>query len=299
MLHPPKVLPAHAFDSFFLIDPFVMSCPASGASFSGYGPRGCAWLGSQQSSSQTLYNAPQGPNALQILQENERKTMCEVLLPNAPDKAISSSKAMLLNADSLNPPEVDVLAMALGAPARRVLERADSIGPNTGWRDGFLSTQHGLCPPDPNAAPAALALTAGKIWSDICSRMPGLIARGRVREAILELPLVDGSAETIPNTALWAAVVCLGILASIWRYEETNDGHEGIKHLGKNRKEMYTNIHGEVDEEPETKGIPRNVVIPFRQICTRLGRPLPYLSQSDVGLHNYKVRVFISCTLHR
>jgi hypothetical protein len=94
---------------------------------------------------------------------------------------------MLNNADSLNPSEVDVLAFALGAPARRVLDRADKIGPLTGWRDGFLSTNAGFCPPDPNAAPAALARTPGRVWSDLCSRLPGLIARGRVREAILQL----------------------------------------------------------------------------------------------------------------
>lgn len=117
--------------------------------------------------------------------------------------------------------------------------------------------------------------------------MPGLIARGRVREAILELPLIDGSPETIPDAALWASVVCLGILCSIYRYEDRNDGHEGIVRGA--RKEAFTNVHGEPDEEPETIGIPRNIVIPFRQICTRLGRPLPYLSQSDVSLHNYKV----------
>ncbi|KAF8650910.1 hypothetical protein AX16_005035 [Volvariella volvacea WC 439] len=263
---------------------FSAACPATGQS-PAYGPRGCAFLGMAQSSSQTLYGAPKGPNALQKLSDTERKTLCEVLLPTAPPKEKTKN---MPNADSLNPPEVDVLAVALGAPARRVLERADMLGPLTGWRDGFLSTQHGLCPPDPNAAPAALAMSPGRVWSDICARMPGLIARGRVREAILELPLVDGSPETIPDAALWAAVVCLGILCSIWRYEERNDGHEGI--VKGARKDMFTNIHGEPDEEPETRGIPRNIVIPFRQICTRLGRPLPYLSQSDVSLHNYKIR---------
>ncbi|KAG7085882.1 hypothetical protein E1B28_003416 [Marasmius oreades] len=264
-------------------------CPASSNVFAGYGPRGCAWLGTSQPSSATLYGAPQGPDAIQTALEKERKTIVEVLLPTAPPKDLSSSRAMLQNADSLNPRELDVLAIALGAPARRVLERADNIGPRTGWRDGFLSTKHGLCPADPNVAPAALALTQGRIWSDLCARLPGLIARGRVREAILDLPLVGASPETIPDAALWAAVVCLGILASIWRYEENNDGHEGIKHLGA-RKEIFYNIQGELDEEPETKGIPRNVVIPFRQVCVRLGRPLPYLSQSDVSLHNYKIR---------
>jgi hypothetical protein len=67
------------------------------------------------------------------------------------------------------------------APARRVLDRMDRIGPLTGWRDGFLSTNHGVCPLDPNAAPAAFGRTPGRAWSDICSRFPGLIARGRGR----------------------------------------------------------------------------------------------------------------------
>lgn len=117
---------------------------------------------------------------------------------------------------------------------------------------------------------------------------------------------MDASPDIVPDHALWAAVVVLGILASMWRYdvsksgmnffslvplryEERNDGHEGI--VKGARKDQFTNIHGEPDEEPETKGIPRNIVIPFRQVCTRLGRPLPYLSQSDVSLHNYKVRL--------
>jgi hypothetical protein len=44
----------------------------------------------------------------------------------------------------------------------------------------------------------------------------------------LDLPFVDGSADVIPDDALWAAVLCLGILASIYRYEEQNDGHDGF-----------------------------------------------------------------------
>ena len=57
--------------------------------------------------------------------------------------------------------------------------------------------------------------------------MPGVVGRGKVREAILELPFVEASPEVIPDDALWAAVVCLGFLASIYRYEEQNDGREG------------------------------------------------------------------------
>lgn len=129
----------------------------------------------EASSSQSLYGVPHSPNATEIAIAKERKTICQVLMPTAPPKELTKQPKMLANADSLNPSEADILAVALGAPARRVLERADAIGPLTGWRDGWLSTKHGFCPPDPNAAPAALALSPGRVWSDLCSRLPGLI----------------------------------------------------------------------------------------------------------------------------
>ena len=43
--------------------------------------------------------------------------------------------------------------------------------------------------------------------------------------AIERLPYVD--ADTIPDSGLWAAVVCLGILAHTYRYEDRYDGHDG------------------------------------------------------------------------
>ncbi|KAG9121532.1 hypothetical protein FRC07_002460, partial [Ceratobasidium sp. 392] len=242
-------------------------------------------------SQQSLYGAPQGPNAAAVVYEQERKTIAELLLPEAPP---SEKTKPMLNADSLNPPEVDVLAMALGAPARRVLQRADALGPRTGWRDGYLSTHHGFCPPDPSAAPIALAASRGRVWSDLCARLPGLVSRGKCREAILALPLVLGTSDVIPDAALWAAVVCLGILASTYRYEERNDGHEGLVRGA--AKSAFFNAAGDEDEEPETKGVPRVVTIPLRQICTRLGRPLPYLSQSDVSIYNFKLRDHTSVT---
>ena len=193
------------------------------------------------------------------------------------------------NADSLNPPDLDVLAAALGAPARRVLVRAMEIGPQTGWKDGYLTSTHGFCPPDPSASPIALSLSEGRVWSDLCERMPGVVARGKVRESILALPLVFGTPDNIPDEALWAATVCLGILASIYRYEEANDGSEGISVAAP--PGAFRNLSGEADdEEEETKGIPRNVAIPLRQICTRMGRVLPHLTQFDVSIYNYKLR---------
>jgi hypothetical protein len=83
----------------------------------------------------------------------ERKTITEMLMPEAPARSITNG---LANADGLNPSDLDVLASALGAPARQVLRRAEELGPGTGWRDGYLTSSHGFCPPDPSAAPIGM-----------------------------------------------------------------------------------------------------------------------------------------------
>jgi hypothetical protein len=132
------------------------------------------------------------------------------------------------NLDTLNASEQDLLAVALGAPARQVILRAEEVGPRTGWRDGYLSVEYGFCPPDADAAAGALARSPGRVWSDLCERMPGCVARGRVRESIAALTIVEGTEDVIPDTALWAALVSLGMLCSIYRYEDKHNGTEGV-----------------------------------------------------------------------
>ncbi|KAF8471890.1 hypothetical protein BDZ91DRAFT_716758 [Kalaharituber pfeilii] len=262
------------------------SCPGSRSS-SRMGPRGCAFSGFHMEAPQALYNAPRGPNAAAQIHAQEHKTMVEMLIPNAPPREATTG---LKNADSLVPSAEDVLAAALGAPARRVLMRAEALGPSTGYRDGFLTSKWGFCPPDPSASPIALAACPGRVWSDLCNRMPGLVGRGKIREAILDLPMVMGTPDVIPDQALWAATVCLGILASVYRYEERNNGHEGISMSISPSIARAEEIMQEDECEEELKGLPRVIAIPFRIICTRMGRPLPHLTQYDVSIYNYKLR---------
>jgi hypothetical protein len=59
----------------------------------------------------------------------------------------------------------------------------------------------------------------------LCERLPVIVRQGRAREMIRNMPIVD--AKAVPDTALWASVVCLGILAHTYRYEEKYDGHDG------------------------------------------------------------------------
>ena len=68
-----------------------------------------------------------------------------------------SSKPSLLDLKT----DDEILRAALQAPARRVLERAEALGPESGWKDGHLSKAHGFCPPNPSSSPTALALSPG------------------------------------------------------------------------------------------------------------------------------------------
>lgn len=186
--------------------------------------------------------------------------------------------------DKLNVEERDLLAVALGAPARQVILRAEEIGPVTGWRDGYLSTEYGFQPPDTSEAPGALRNSPGRVWMDLCERMPGCVARGRVREAVAALPIVEGTADAIPDKALWAALVALGMLCSIYRYEERHDGNEGINVSAKPLRLAGVEMSDDLGDE--VKGIPRSIGLPYVQICIRMGRSIPHLTFFDQSSFN-------------
>jgi hypothetical protein len=175
----------------------------------------------------------------------------------------------------------------LGAPARQVLLRAEEVGPRTGWRDGYLSIEHGFCPPDTDEAAGALARSSGRIWSDLCERMPGCVARGRVRESVAALPIVQGTPDVIPDKALWAALVALGMLCSIYRYEDKHNGTEGVN-VTSSSPSSTVEMSDELGDE--VKGIPKSIGLPYYQICKRMGRSIPHLTFFDQSSYNVKVR---------
>ncbi|KAK3332837.1 hypothetical protein B0T19DRAFT_381472 [Cercophora scortea] len=214
----------------------------------------------------------------------ERKSINDILYSNMPSvREINATKDF----DSLNASEQDLLAVALGAPARQVMIRAEEIGQATGWKDGYLSAEHGFCPVDYNESPGALANSPGRIWSDFCERMPGCAARGRVRESIAALPLVQGTEDVIPDRALWAAVVALGIICSIYRYEEKHDGSEGVS-VSPSTFKPTCEMGDDLGEE--FVGIPRCVAVPYFQVSRRLGRPIPHLTFVDQSSYNVKIK---------
>ena len=198
-------------------------------------------------------------------------------------KEIQNAKGVK-SLDKLNVDERDLLAVALGAPARQVILRAEEVGPKTGWRDGYLSTEYGFQPPDTSEAPGALRNSPGRVWVDLCERMPGCIARGRVRESVAALPIVEGTPDVIPDKALWAALVSLGMLCSIYRYEERHDGNEGINVA--NKSLTLSGVPMSDDLGDEVKNIPRSIGLPYVQICIRMGRSIPHLTFFDQSSFN-------------
>lgn len=190
--------------------------------------------------------------------------------------------------DSLVATDEDLLATALGAPARQVMIRAEAIGPRTGWKDGYLSSEYGFCAPDSNEAAGALAACPGRVWSDLCERMPGCVSRGRVRESVAALPLILGTEDVIPDQALWAAIVALGMLCSIYRYEEKNDGYDGVSASSMQRPRPAVEMSDELG--PELIGIPKCIGLPYWQVSRRMGRAIPHLTFFDQASYNIRVR---------
>lgn len=214
----------------------------------------------------------------------ERKAINEILYSNMPS---SEHVNNVQNVDTLVANDKDLLAAALGAPARQVLLRAESIGPSIGWKDGYLSAEYGFCPPDSNEAAGALAASPGRVWSDLCERMPGCVSRGRVRESVAALPLVEGTEDVIPDQALWAALVALGMLCSIYRYEDKNDGYDGVSTTSTSTKPR---VDMSDDLCLELVGIPRCIGLPYWQISRRMGRAIPHLTFFDQASYNIRVR---------
>ncbi|KAF3063806.1 Sulfite reductase [NADPH] flavoprotein alpha-component [Daldinia childiae] len=282
------------------------SCPVSGSvggrcpvghadssrsrSNSRMGPRGCAFSGySQPVDLHAAFDIPRGVDAGEWLRMRERKSINQLLYTNIPSVQEINAVKSQAELDAFNVREQDLLAVALGAPARQVMLRAEEIGPKTGWLDGYLSAEHGFCPPDYEEAAGALARTPGRVWADLCERMPGCVARGRVQESVAALPLVEGTKEVIPDQALWAALVALGSNDMLHiSFEEKYDGSDGITSTRTKKKRPNVPMGDEFGEE--LVGIPRCVALPYYQISRRMGRTLPHLTFPDQSSYNIKIR---------
>lgn len=254
------------------------------------GPRGCTFSGYGQSGDiHAAFDIPRGVDAAEWLRMRERKSINQLLYNDIPSVQEIDMAKTQAEVDAFNAHEQDLLAVALGAPARQVMLRAEEIGPKTGWIDGYLSAEHGFCPVDYEEAAGALSRTPGRIWADLLERMPGCSARGRVQESVAALPLVEGTKEVISDQALWAALVALGMLCHIYRFEYKNDGSNGVT-SARTKKKKNPNVPMGDDFGEELVGIPLCIALPYYQVSRRMGRTLPHLTFPDQSSYNIKIR---------
>eukprot|EP00736_Rhodelphis_marinus_P010532 Rmarinus@m.4439 len=157
----------------------------------------------------------------------------------------------------------ELLQRVVECPSRRVLMEAESIGNETGWKDGYLSSSWGFVHPVPNKSFGHLRTTRGVAWIMMAQRMPGLMRTCKVREALRRMPVIGGDSVTIPDLALSAAASCLSILAQSYRYE----------------CDQFSN-------ENEEFALPDSVKRPWFLVCERLGRPGAHMSYTDATIEN-------------
>ena len=117
-----------------------------------------------------------------------------------------------------------------------------------------------------------LSRTLGAVWLQACERLPALSRRGAVYEAVATMPLISGTSDTIPDSALWAASAALARLSAAAALDRSSNHHKG-------------------STTPGYDDLPTTITVPHSQILTRLSLPHPTSSIyhdliCDYVLHN-------------
>jgi sulfite reductase (NADPH) flavoprotein alpha-component len=145
-------------------------------------------------------------------------------------------------------------------PARKVVEAAERYNRQVGHEnEGFLSAAHGFLPAE---APLLALPESHRAWDDLIERLPELYRTLSMRGALDELPILEASREALADRYLLRASSLLGVLAHAYQY---------------------------VEIDPPA-ALPPPIVEPWREVSRRLGKPVPYVSYTDLFLYNWKLR---------
>lgn len=141
--------------------------------------------------------------------------------------------------------------------SRRVLRSAELCNRTLGHENlGFLSEAHGFMP----TTPPSLGLNPDfACWDQVAVELPSLYRQLSVRPTLEALPVLDASADVLPDHDLLRAACVLGMLAHAFWYSET---------------------------EPPL-ALPDSISIPWAKVRRRLGRPDPVLSYIDLIVYNW------------
>ncbi|CAG8909187.1 unnamed protein product [Penicillium egyptiacum] len=157
-------------------------------------------------------------------------------------------------------------------PCEKIIEEAERTNRRNGHENfGFLSKEAGFSPLQTiKALPPSHA-----VWDRLAADLPRLVQTQTVRETVTNMPLLDASAEALPDIYLQRAATILGMTAHVF-----------VRMEGSEPLTLKYDSHGDI--------LPPSLESPWTVVCRRLGRPATALTYVDGVVCN-----FISTSLSR
>lgn len=126
--------------------------------------------------------------------------------------------------------------------------------------EGQISLSRGFVPFDslPQNLPSEY-----QIWDQAASELPELLRTFKAREFIRKIPVLDASnSDLLPDQYLARASIIIGALAHAFYYYE---------------------------KDHTSTALPKSIMLPWTQICSRIGRPYTGRNNFDTFLCNWKI----------
>jgi cytochrome b involved in lipid metabolism len=106
------------------------------------------------------------------------------------------------------------------------------------------------------------------VWDQLAAELPRLVKTQTVRDTVTKMPLLDASVTALPDLYLQRAASILGMTAHVF-----------VRMEGSEPLTLKYDLHSEI--------LPPSLVIPWTEVCRRLGRPAPALTYVDGVVANF------------
>jgi len=145
-------------------------------------------------------------------------------------------------------------------PSRRVLIEAEKSNAKNGHENlGFLSEKFGFLPVN---VPLKSLPDSHRVWDEIAAELPSLYESVSIRKTLEQMPRLDACQKSLDDFYLYRAATILGMFAHAYYWLELIP----------------------------PKSIPEIIMEPWREVSTRLHKPGPFFSYSELVLYNWQFR---------